>query len=222
MGYTGTKHRFPRRPWTPDEVQRVVDLLSAGYGMDYITATVQRSYNAIVCYLRLVQPGGVTAIRSDLLAVRSRIAVARLFGVAENRVDTWIQAGWLKARRNRRTQGHRRTKYLITDEAILTFLECRDAWVMWEADDITDPDWREHAREIRAAAGGRWVRTSEIPTYADRFRHYSRSGAGSWVDRGLLPSIKIQNVLYVWSADLDRFIPPSLRPTANAPLEPAR
>lgn len=157
--------------------------------------------------------GGVRAIRRDsLMAVRTLAQVAALLGVCWDRVADWAATGDLAVRRNGTVRsGGRRIKrhYLVTDDALLAFLGRRELWPQWDVDGISDADWREYARDLRAAAGGSWVR---LDVWAQRC-YYSPTTVRRWARLGLVPSVKgLHGAWYAWSADLDAFVPPMERP----------
>lgn len=207
-----------RRFWTQDEQDRVVDMLRDGRGVRDIARALGRSPSAVHCWIERSEYGSIHAIRTgDILQVRSASQVAALLGVPDWKVGRWCTSGYLGGRRNlsahtqwdlkRRKDGRPRTRnrtFLITDDALLMFIQDRRYWMLWRPEHITDPAWRDEAIEARRRAGGDWLTPQQV---GDRLG-YTASAVTEWVRRGQLPGTRVGHRLYIWSTDLDSFIPP--------------
>lgn len=171
-GLVNWSSRKTARHWTRDDIDHVQEMLEDGYSVRTIAIALGRTPHAILYAIRNHSPHKtIDAIRNQpLIAVRSQRQVAVLFGTSSRRVAHWVSRGWLVARyndpRGAHSRGGRRRKLLITDVAIHTFLSTQAAWHTYEVDQITDPDWRQRAHDLRqlSYAGGRWV---SIREYAD-------------------------------------------------------
>ncbi len=201
--------RHGNRPWTPEDDERLVDKLESGLSIAQIAGALHRTAHAVRDRAIKVH-GGIKRLRSGLLGVRTRNQVAHLFGVHPNSVERWVQHGWLVGKRNRSVSAAARTAtgrkssthYLIPDLTIEAFLHIREAWPFWTIENMTDPDWRAAARDIRPDAD--WIPLVDFA----RERHYSDSTATGWVYRGELPATKIGGKWYIWHTDAAAFVPP--------------
>lgn len=196
-----------RRYWTEDD-RALLDLMTQqGYGVPDIArklkCDVQRIYNH-------TKGGKIVTLRAQKGAkVRPVVEVGTLFGVSKNTAYHWVERGWLQGRRNkawavRAGSKPQRPHYLITEQAILDFIENRKTWVAWDVWRITDPDWRKHAECVRRDAGGYWLTSKDM---ANRFG-YSGGTVSEWARRGVLPSLKYGQNHFFWSEDLAGWQPP--------------
>ena len=191
----------PPGAWTDADVQRASELYLEGWPTVRIARKLGRSQTAL--YQALAASGlTVRELRSDPYAtVRSAHAVAVLFGVWPQAVQRWLRKGWITARRNKSTS---HSLLLITDDALLAFVETRDYWPYWSAERMTDPDWRDTALDARERAGGRWLRAVEVQA---RFS-ISAAGLMRWVQAGKFPAgsyVYHSRPLgyFFWSTDID-------------------
>lgn len=189
------------RTWTEGELQLAAELLQAGWATAKIAPKLGRTVTAL--QQALASAGlSVRDLRSDpYAAVRSAHAVAVLFGVLPPAVRRWTERGWLKARRDRR---RRRSLWLITDDALMTFIEDREYWPYWSPERMADADWRATAEEARQRAGGHWLRATEVQerfsiseTLMLRWIAAGRFPAGSYVYHTRQPGY------FFWSTDID-------------------
>lgn len=206
--------------WTADEQYSVLEYLDRGWSVRKIAANMPgRSAEAICSW---VERRGY-----QLKSLRRKYSLAelgRLFGVSDDKISkVWIKRGWLAAsydkipRRQRRGKQYRRHIYVEYD-ALMDFLDYRPAWPYWQPAWITDPDWREAAEDCRAAAGGHWLSVADV---AQRY-HYCTTPVQSWIRAGLLKATKSAYAYYIWSTDLDGFVPPQAAQTSASRSDAAR
>jgi DNA-binding transcriptional MerR regulator len=202
---------LPRhRRWTLADREQINDLVQQGRNLVQIAQALRVSEAALE---RALLRWGLTlrGLRRQEVQVRTLDGVADLLGVPRPRVRHWVAKGWLKARRNGTKNrsakqigrhggriGDRRHAR-INDLDIQDFLALRAAWPSWEPAAIPDPLWREEAEELRRAAGGRWVKLSEL---AQRW-HYSPKSAPQWLRSGRWPveHTSWANATYIWETD---------------------
>jgi len=214
-----------RRAWTEDERLTVAAMLQDGHSLTTIARKVNRTIRAIYTYMERRADANIKALRAaDGATVRSARQVALLFGVTDMMVLGWIERGWIKARRNgtyvktgkrgpRRASKQARARFLITDDALVTFIERRDLWPAWSPLLMTDRDWQAYAVDVRANAGGHWIATKEL---AARYG-YDADTVNGWYRLGHtagIESVRVGNGRYFWSADLAGFVPPCERRAA--------
>lgn len=208
------------RRWTESEDMLVETMLQQGSSVVAVAQKTRRTYAGV--RTRLVRNG--SSIRKERARpaseVRNRGQVAALFGVCPMTAHRWITLGWLAARRNgawsRRKAVRHDLHYLITDDALMEFIDRRETWVSWDAAKITDADWREYAMEIRASARGEWVLLKDFARSLGR----PYTTVFGWWQRGLmdrLTMLRHGRQVYIWSADLKTFIPPRRPANANRP-----
>lgn len=189
------------RPWTDEELQMAAEMLHEGWPTAKVARKLGRTVTALLQALS-VAGIGVRELRSDPYAsVRAAYAVALLFGADPVTVRRWTRLGWLKAQHDRRIP---HSLWLITDDALMTFIETRDYWPYWAPERMTDADWRATAEEARRRAGGHWLRGVEVQqrfnicatTMLDWLRD-GRFPAGSYVYHSKPLGY------FFWSADID-------------------
>lgn len=159
-GRIARETRAYRRPYTPDEDAEIGELARQGLSIRRIARKLDRTFSSMVTHITM-DLGGIQNLRScdETARVRTTTEVGELFGLTKNTVQKWIRLGWLKASSTRKAKG-RRPVALITDEALLAFMDKRDCWPAWHPAAITDPDWQAHGRDLRRA--GDWVMCAEI------------------------------------------------------------
>lgn len=206
-------------PWTPDEDEELIDALRMGLPLHRIARREllqHRTINAI--QKRALRLGGSRAIRhgvqaeQSISAARSAQAVARLLGMRESLMNWLIResvptnphrpfeynrAGYTQPKNTRKPW-----RYWISDDALMTFLDNKQYWMLYEPKQITDEDWAEYARQARAQSDGQWV---SVQTIANEL-YYSPYTIKRWIREGLLAGIKVKNQLWVWSADYSNFL----------------
>lgn len=209
--------------WTPAEDDQIVTLLQDGYSVMEIAARLRRGRSATMTHINTALGGATRWRQSEIAAVRTTEEVARLFGFPNTAtVRYWITRGWLQARQPRGRAGRAWRVRYITDAALQRFLRERAAWPSYRPERIRDPIWREIVMDIRAGAGGEWVRLQD---YA-RQHHYAKSTAYAWVRTGRCQGVRMTRVYrtwYLWSADLDGWQPldrrlPQRAPTTTMPV----
>lgn len=192
--------------FTAADRERIRELAQAGYSVTRIGRALGRSYGSIVH--EIGRMGGIKALRSDPLSrVRTPAEVGMLFDLSKRTIDKWVALKWIGSSRNTAPRKHRRrTDRLITDDAILLFMERREHWPAWDPSRITDADWRDHAKDLRAAAGGEWLGLAEVAQRTGlRYAQISR-----WFRTGRLAGYRVVRygknkgyACYIWSADVD-------------------
>lgn len=201
----GTSAARVRRRWTAEEDDQLRHLIEQGWSTRRIAGVLQRSIIGV--YRRAATRwGGVDVLRHRLFAVRSGREMLALMGVQKHTMRLWIQRRWLRAHRGygRRSRDTSRLRLLVSDEALDEFLAVRDAWATWSPADITDPDWRHRAEELRAKAGGRWWRTDELAAQLGVSRRTTQVWAQVWAQAGGRPTIKVAERWHVWVQDAER------------------
>lgn len=190
--------RAHHRPYTREDKILVEDLVSEGMPTALIAKRIGRTPGQVE---DLIRSCGLTirAIRQRVIAVRTLNQIAALFGVCYKAARKWVAMGWLKARRASKKTRHNTTVFLITDEALMAFLDIRAAWPSWDPDQMTDPVWRQEATERRRAAKGQWVRLSELALRL----HYTAHAIAAWLNIGSwdVESIRWGYWRYVWVPD---------------------
>lgn len=198
-----------RHRWKPEEDELIRDRIERGHNVPMIAKELRRPVASVT--ERIAKHlGGMGKLRGGVLAVRTQTEVARLFGVTFHSVSDWIKYGWLTARKNaswrkqapRRKGPYERHHWLITDDALLTFIHNRLTWPTWKPQWITDPDWRREAQEARDKAGGCWLSVKQIAAQ----RGVSEVVVRRWYRKYGLPSYQIGCQYYIWSADLEAFL----------------
>lgn len=188
-----------RRHWTPGDLTTMRLLLDEGRSYADIARRLKRKRRAVFCKLMEI---GISHRRHPEL--RSAAQVAPLFRVTTNMLCKWIERGWLPAR-NAGSPTTQRPYWRIHDVDILAFLENDETWVAWAPGQITEPDLRAYAYELRASAP-RWIAVKEIATRFD----VSIGAVQKWINLGLLPAVKY-HAYYVRAEHVAAFVPPCLR-----------
>lgn len=196
------RQRCHRRPWSTDEDNLLCDMIQEGKSLRAIARKLGRTETAVLIRAKR-EHGGMTWLKNAWFAPMTLRDVARLFGLScSKRAAWWIQQGWLRGTRHGRRRGY---TWRVSQGAILDFLVVREVWMAWDPALMTDPDLRAEAVRLRAEAGGHWIK---LATWA-KDRGFSVKTGYKWVGAGLLSGVKYNNHWYIWSADLERFVPPS-------------
>lgn len=194
------------KAWTAIDVDRLIQLVDAGHGYDTLARRLRRTRTAVL--IKCKRLGVRVTTTPATLAARD---VAALLGNACSKsVTRWIALGWLPAR-NAGGPGCKALWRIQWDD-LLAFMERRDYWPTWEQDRIRDAALREWAQELRAAAGGRWISIGEV---AERYCVDCRA-VNTWIRKGWLPAARYGN-WWIWSADLEGWLPPCERSRAGIP-----
>jgi transposase len=208
--------RARNRLWTEDEKALVDVMLQEGASVPQIARKTKRTVEAIY-RLASREQTPIDAIRDRRGArVRTAFEVGTFMGVSHHMVARWISYGLLDAARNnacaKRFSQQRRgaPHYLITDQALMRFVEQRNTWMAWTVDRMTDADWRMYAERLRTDAGGYWMSLSEV---AERYIVGYTTAVG-WRLRGYMAGVttaRYGRTHYFWSADLEGWEPDDRR-----------
>jgi hypothetical protein len=216
QGRLDIAQRARNRPWTEDEKALVDVMLQEGAGVPAIARKTKRTVDAIY-RLASREHASIDTIRDRRGArVRTAFETATFMGVSHGVVARWVSYGLLDAARNnaraKRFDHHPRgaAHYLISDQALMRFVEQRTTWMAWTVDRMADTDWRAYAAQLRAEAGGVWVSLADV---AKRYI-VAYSTAARWRARGYMAELtaaRYGHMYYFWSADLSRWQPPDYR-----------
>ncbi len=192
------------RIYTPDDDARIVELVQEGRSLRAISRELKRSYPSL--YTHITQDlGGLKTLRGEPTSrVWSPLELANLFGLSRKTIQKWIQRGWIEVKRNKVGKlKHHKAPALITDEALQRFLERREHWPAWSPHTITDPDWKEHALEVRCNAGGEWVSMVAIARQCGirLTRLYAWWRAGKLAE---LTTLVYGHEYFIWSTDVPK------------------
>ncbi|HMP42441.1 MAG TPA: hypothetical protein PKA05_18830, partial [Roseiflexaceae bacterium] len=210
--YTGRRYRLisdgflPKRgqrgkDWSPMDEDRLLSLVDQGYGYDDIALRLKRTRLAIILKCRRLQVS-ITTTNATLSARDIAVLLGKKCGKS---VTRWIRLRWLRAR-NAAPKGSAPLWRIQWDD-LLEFMERREHWMAWEADAVTDACLREWSQELRAAAGGRWLRPGEVA----RQLHVDHRAVNKWIATGIIRAARYGN-WWIWSRDLDGFVVPCERP----------
>lgn len=195
-------YRAPKY-WRPDEIDTLKMLVDNGYGYEVIARRLGRSREAVEIKAK--------RLNCRLTRTPARLtarAVGRVLDIDAKAVTRWIERRGLKARRTRRT----RYIWRVDWEDLCAWLEDRRNWICYDAARCTLATLRDHLQEIQAAAGGRWLTVGEVA------RRYCVSihAVAQWIDKNWLPAERWGN-RYIWSADIEGWVPPCERSKAGIP-----
>lgn len=162
---------------------------------------------------RLGRTAVAVHIRVKRLGLESRTArtlnarkVAALLGVSCSKtVSRWVERGWLRGRRQMHRGPNR--QWLFSEDALLEFMRDPRTWPAWSPGLIADACLREWAEEVRRE---RYLSVGEV---AQRYS-VGAGTVGSWLDNGLLPSIRYGN-RWVPESALRGFVAPCERSRAG-------
>jgi hypothetical protein len=213
-GLVSLETRKANRPWTEAERHTVETLASERVKLPAIAARIGRRSKkpgaSVQCFLiRQGKPATALAHKNPLRPLTAS-ELAELMGRNSFRRRTLhalIDAGVLTVRH--RVRKERKWQPILIDMTTFAdFLANRRYWMVWDADAITDPDWRDEALRLRREADGHWIAMADWC----RAHHYSPITSWFWIHDGLLPSaVQWGRRWYVWSRELETFIPPCER-----------
>lgn len=195
-----------RRDWTHDQVERLADLLDAGLDYMEIAQALRRTPTAIKIKAKRIK----RSMRRTPVVLNARQA-GQLLGVAcSKRIVDWIGRGWLIGRA-RTTSGTPRTIWAVQYDDLVAFLRDSRYWMTYDPALITDPDLRAELVALRANAPG-WLTVGAVA------RRYivDIATVKQWIAKGFLPATRYGNH-WVWSADLDGWVIPSMRSKVGIP-----
>lgn len=193
--------RVKERPWSKDDLAR----LSILWGRQP-DAKVARTLGRTVAACKVMATRRLRRSRHDGVQGWSLRACARLCGVDDHKVATWIEWGWLRAAASPIGAGKNHVR-VVPEPSLVAFLRGRP----WEYDPnrINDPSGY-YARIAQQA----WADAALLTT-AQLAARYGASveGARRWLRAGLIPFVRAKTngnagVCYVRAADLARFTPP--------------
>lgn len=191
----------PQRRWHPSRLSRVDQAIRNGHGYTEIARQQQTTVRALKA--ALWRYGG-RQMRQMPHLYNIRQVITLLGLPSDHAIKVWIRAGWLDATKS----GSARTcDWRISRVALLQFLANRATWMAWSVEQIADPSYRQIARNLRMGQPC-WLSVGEV---AARY-HVTRRAVLVWLsEQQLVPSVLYARRLWVWSADLDGFVPPCLR-----------
>lgn len=165
----------PKRNWTTEQLTALEWMLDKGMPDAAIGKALGRSATAVQ----------VMRKRSRLPSRTERNYTCRklgsLLGVDGKAVAWWIRNRWLRGRQGQRRGRNR--QWVVTEDALMEFLENRAYWHLWDPARLADRDLREWALEQRS---------EQFLTLAEVARRFwvVESTVGSWLDRGELPFVR--------------------------------
>lgn len=195
-----------RRPrfWTPERRRELSQMIDEGAPIAAIAAHFGCSRDSIKLACRRWNIPAMGR-RQNLYSARG---VARLLGIenSEKSVTWWLREGWLKG-----AQRVPRGPYLgwvVQHADLLTFLEDRRYWHLWDAERIpAESGIRWWALDIRREA---YLTTGQV---AWRLC-VTPAAVTTWIRTGKLPAVRRGNWLIPASA-LEGFTPPNQRSRAG-------
>ncbi len=186
-----------RKVWTAEDDMKLSDLIEAGRTVKQIAKAMGRSENSV----KVRMSRTVECRRIRPMSARQ---VADALGVGCSKTVTrWMEQGWLNGRKGALGAGASR-RWLVTEDALMSFIEDRAHWHRWDASRIADPYLREWAVELR---NERYLTLGEV---AARY-FVVRGTVRKWIDEGRLPAVRNGNHMVPESALAD-FVPPSMSP----------
>lgn len=186
-----------RKAWTPDEDMKLVDLIEAGRTVPQIARAMGRSQNSVK--VRMSRTVECRQIRP-----MSARKVAETLGLpCSKTVSRWLEQGYLNGRQGSIRAG-RSKRWLVTEDALMEFIEAPEHWHRWDAERIPDLDLREWAVGLR---NERYLTLGEV---AARF-YVAKGTVNKWISEGRLPAVRNGNHLVPESA-LNDFVVPSMNP----------
>lgn len=192
-----------RRDWTHDQVEHLVTLLDKGHDYDTIARRLGRTRTAIV-----VKTKRLRCKMTKRPTVLDGRTIQHLLGLGcSKQVAHWIKIGALKGKARRCVGRTKRRIWAVLWDDLMAFLRDRRYWMAWEAERITDTDLRTEMLAMRSC--GRWLRIGEV---ARRFC-VTVKAVYQWIRWGWLNARRYDNH-YVWSEDLEGWIPPTERKRA--------
>ena len=192
----GVYSNATRKAWTAEDDMRLSDLIEQCKSDEQIAKAMGRSVNSV--HVRASR----TLSRRELRYMSARAVTAALGVSCSKTVTRWVDAGYIKGARSRIGAGGNR-RWMVTEDALMAFVQDSQHWHRWDASRIPDPDLREWALEVR---------TEEYLTEGEVARRcvVGVATVRQWIDKGYLPSVRNGNHLIPASA-LVGFVLPSMR-----------
>lgn len=187
--------------WTREHEWKLRDLIEQGHSYTVCAKRLGRTRAAVVIKSKKMR-AYVTKARTTL----SAHDVAQLLGIDRAIVARWIHAGDLVAR-NARSQ--KCPLWRITWEDLSAFLECRERWMAWKPERITDLALREWAQELRQNTG-QWLTLGQVAKQL----HSSHRTVSEWIREKRLPAVRYGK-WWVHSDSLMGFVVPANEPYGN-------
>ena len=185
-----------QRRWTENELMELDSLLDAGLSDEAIALRLNRSVDAVkIKWTRMK----FRCRRDRVLTAR---AVSRYMGWGcAKKTTRLISEGVLTGRKG---QGvGRNFMWYVQEDALIEFLKDPRYWARWRVEDITHPDYRAWAQEIRTE---RYLTTRQVA----EMHGVLHPTVQSWIEKGLLPAIRWAN-WQIREADAKAFVPPCER-----------
>lgn len=140
--------------WTADEVARLYEMREAFVPTREIAARLGRTVSAVNGKWSKLERAANGATKPWYWSMKR---IAALLGVSQQIARDWLVYGWLPAARSGRWGG---TEWAISAEQLHAFLGDQRYWPIWSVEQITDPVWRDLAREMRGTA--RYLTTKAV------------------------------------------------------------
>lgn len=181
--------------YTPDQIEHARLLASEGVATRTIARKLGRTELGLLSTM-LYHGIGVRTVRADPLStVYSAESFAKMMGIHFITIRRWYHKGIIPHTQKQRRKGD---TILINETTVESFLAMREHWPRWYPDAITDLAWRTRAETLRAEAGGYWMPTHE----AAHHWHYECHTMVRRLRQARIPSLRIGQIVYFWSADV--------------------
>lgn len=177
--------------WTVEEEKKLFRLNELGRTHAAMAKILKRTRGAIRGKLHEVFQ---STRRSQYIGTRE---IQQMLGVSYLlRVTNWFQKGYFaKAKRI-----HERKWHIAYDD-FLEWMADRNYWMLWNIEDITDPDLIKHAIEVREKVGGYWLRIRDVKDMTS----YSEPTIARATQGKELPSVYRDHCSWYWIEDVKRW-----------------
>lgn len=189
--------------WSPEELEAVAEQYAGGKSVRAVARRSGRSATAIGLKLKRAH-GSRRHFRDKARKVFTLRDLCRIFSLDHRTIKQFWDREWLTGKKASRP----REPWVFRAADIEHLLKCRESWIAWSPEQVTDPAWKQRALLVRHAATGHWVKLADWC----RAHHYDVGTGNQWVAKGLLRTAKWQNHHYVWSAEMAAFTPPGELP----------
>ncbi|MBF8255100.1 MAG: hypothetical protein HW375_7 [Anaerolineales bacterium] len=189
--------RTPERAWTSEQLHKLEDLLGLGLGDEEIGRRLGRSAIAVNSTRKR---RGLPSRRRSYNTCRN--VAGRLGMGCSKTVAKWIKRGWLRARAGQRVGMYH--DWVISEDALLAFLEDPRYWMAWDVAKVTDSLLGVWVRELRTE---RWLSVGEV---CERY-FVSYQAVNTWIRRKHVRASRWGN-WWIRDSDLEGFVAPCNRP----------
>jgi hypothetical protein len=189
--------------WSPEEVEAASEQYADGKTVRALARRGERTATAIALKLRR-QHGSRRDLRDKARRVFTLRDVCRIFALDHRAIKQFWDRGWLTGKKASRP----REPWVFRASDIEHLLGCRDSWIAWSPEQLTDGACKQRALLARHRAPGHWVKLADWC----REHHYDVGTGNQWVAKRLLRTAKWQNHHFVWSTEIAQFIPPGQLP----------